>query len=322
MKISILLPEDFRKRYYKNIKNANIKLNLDGYLIRVTIYGLAISTLFAVLLKLLKLNPIIIFLTSFILFQIVAYYWTSLKSSTQIRKMESAFPNFIQLMSSNLKAGMTIDKAFLFSARPEFEPLDKEILLTGKEIALGKETSKAFMDLSNRIESEKISRVISLILSGMKAGGNMATLLETASESMREREFLEKRAASNVLMYVIFIFIAVGFGAPFLFALSSILVEVLIGMTSQMTAASLTQTNLPFTFSSIDISINFIIYFSIIFLVTTSIISSLMIGLVNKGSEKQGLKYSIPLIIISVSIFLIIRIVLKGFISSSLNLLP
>ena len=45
----------------------------------------------------------------------------------------------------------------------------------------------------------------------------------------------------------------------------------------------------------------------------TDIISSLIIGVVNKGESKAGLKYTLALIVISISLFFIIRFLLMGF---------
>jgi hypothetical protein len=106
--------------------------------------------------------------------------------------------------------------------------------------------------MSERIGSEKISKIILLIISGLKAGGNISELLEETAASMREKEFIEKRATSNILMYVIFIFFAIGVGAPVLFALSSILVEVIVSLSSQVPSGAATAgLNTPFSFNEI-----------------------------------------------------------------------
>lgn len=47
--------------------------------------------------------------------------------------------------------------------------------------------------MSERIDSEKISRVITLITSGLKAGGNISDLLEQTSRNMKEKEIIEKK---------------------------------------------------------------------------------------------------------------------------------
>lgn len=243
------------------------------------------------------------------------YLRIKLKENRKIKGMEDAFPDFLQLMASNLRAGMTIDKAILLSSRPEFAHLDKEILNVGKDIATGKSIETALLDTSKRIKSKKIEKTILLIISGIKAGGNLAILLEETSRNMREREFVEKRAVSNVLMYIIFIFIAVSVGAPLLFSLSSILVETLITLLSGLPSIE-ASTNMPFTLSSVSFSINFIKYFSLVFIIVIDILASFVLGLVTKGDEKEGLRFLIPMLAISIIIFFLIRIILRGVMAS------
>jgi pilus assembly protein TadC len=289
MNLLKFLPKKFKESYEKNIINTGTKTPSEGYITKVFFIGMFISILLSIVLFfLVKISPILIFIASFLVLQVIFYYWTSLNATTRIKKMEDMFPDFIQLMSSNLRAGLTVDHAFLSSARPELAPLDAEILRTGREIATGKDVVYAFKNMAERIGSEKISKIIDLIISGLKAGGNIATLLENTAGNMREKEFLEKRAASNVLMYVIFIFVAIGLGAPLLFGLSSILVEIIIKLTSQLPSVSSTQMSMPFTLSNIGLSPAFIIYFSLVFLIVVDVISCLVIGLVNKGDEKYG----------------------------------
>jgi len=296
----------------KQSRILNIKKRKKKKLIFVILISLVISTI-SLLLKKGLIISIIILIVVFSFILLYFYFKAKLAKSDRIRKMESVFPDFLQLMSSNLRAGMTIDKSMLLSVRKEFNPLDQEIEKTGKDIATGKKVEVALLDMSKRINSEKISKTILLILSGIKAGGNLATLLEQTSANMRERGFIEKRAASNVLMYVIFIFIAVAIGAPLLFSLSTLLVETLTSLLSGIPTTE--STGLPFTLSTANISITFVKYFSVVFIITTDILASLVLGLVSKGEEKQGLKYLLPLLIISLGIFFATRFFLSGFVS-------
>lgn len=235
-----------------------------------------------------------------------------LKHSSRIRKMEEIFPDFLQLMSSNLRAGMTTDKALLLSARKEFAPLDSEIIRLGKSLVTGAKIEDALIEMGKRIKSDRINQTIKLIVSGIKSGGNISILLENTATNMKERGFIEKRAASNVLMYVIFIFFATAVGAPVLFGLASILVEVLSTIVSTIPSTQ-AGSAIPLTFSEINISISFITYYSLIFLIVTDIIGSLVLGLVGKGEEKEGVKYMIPLIISSLFIFFAMKLLLRSF---------
>jgi len=243
------------------------------------------------------------------LFVFYGYAKKKLKISGDVKKMENVFPDFISLMSSNLRAGMTIDQALLTSSREEFAPLDKQIALVGKDIVTGKKIDMALKEMGERINSEKIKKTIILITSGIQAGGNLSVLLEETASNMRERNFVEKKAASNVLMYVIFIFFAVTIGAPLLFGLSTVLVEILTSIMMDLPTEQ-ASVALPFTLSEISISVNFIIWFALAFLVATDILASLVLGLVSKGDEKEGVRYIIPLILISLAVFFIARFVL------------
>jgi type II secretory pathway component PulF len=229
-----------------------------------------------------------------------------------ITKMEIAFPEFLELMSSNLRAGMTIDRALLLSSREEFAPLDKEILQLGKDLVTGKEIEHALLDMATRIDSDKMRKTIMLIVTGIRSGGNLATLLQETATNTRERNFIEKRAASNVLMYVIFICFAVAVGAPILFGLSAVLVKTLTGILANIPPVE-QSSQLPFTLTAITISPEFVTYFSILFIIISNILGSLILGIVSKGDEKAGVKYILPLVVTSITIFSIVRFALASY---------
>jgi len=319
-----LFPRVLRGIYEKNMNRAGVE-NIQRYHSSMFFGGVILSAIISLAVSFFKygfsnlLFNLLLFVGIFIFLQILFFINIILKAGSTVKKMEAMFPDFIQMMASNLRAGMTVDKALLLSARPEFYPLDKEISKAGKEIATGKDIMFAMSSMSKRIGSEKISKTISLIMSGLRAGGNISTLLEQTASNMREKEFIEKRAASNITMYVIFIFFAVGIGAPVLFGLSSVLVEIIMKMIASVPASETSQMSLPISFKAVEISPTFLIYFSVAFIVVIDIITSLVIGLVNKGEEKAGLKYILPLIGIGLTVFFLMRILLSGVLGDLLS---
>ncbi len=260
-------------------------------------------------------KTIVLFISVAALLNVYFVIRTRLARAAGITKMESVFPDFIGLMASNLRAGMTIDRALLLSSRKEFAPLDEEISILGKDIVTGREITQALMDSGKRIGSEKIRKTIGLIISGIRSGGNLAILLEETSENMRERNFVEKRAASNVLMYVIFIFFAVAVGSPLLFGLSTVLVNILTQLVSNLPTEQVA-TNVPFALTSVSVSTDFVFYFSIVFLVASAILASLVLGLVSTGKERDGLKYLPILIAIGLTVFFVSRLFLLRYFSN------
>ncbi len=251
------------------------------------------------------------FVSAIFLLILYFYFADGFRRSSRIHRMEMVFPDFLQLVSSNLRAGMTIDRSMMLSARPEFAPLDEEITQTGKDITTGMNIERALKNLGERIDSDKIKKTILIILSGIRAGGDLAVLLDQTAVNMRQREFVQKKAASQVLMYVIFIFFAVAVFAPGLFALSNILVETMNNLVGSFGAGDI-QSSGMITFSKLSISLNFIKYYSIIFIITSDILASLVIGLVNKGEEREGLKLFPVILGLSIGIFFGVRYAISG----------
>ena len=107
----------------KRISLVKTKRNL----LFIVVAGLFISILLFIFYKKILLS-IIGFFVAIFLSALLIYFKNELKEVEKIKKIESAFPEFLQLMASNLRAGMTIDKAMLLSSRPELAPLDSEIL--------------------------------------------------------------------------------------------------------------------------------------------------------------------------------------------------
>ena len=304
------------------MKNFNIEMQKDmvgkikkARIQAVVVFSLVILvTIFVYYFTLSWIVSLIALILVSILGVLTLFLTKKLRESAETKKMEASFPDFLELMSSNLRAGMTIDKALLLSSREEFAPLDKEIIKLGKDLVTGKEIERALLDMASRTKSEKIHKVIMLISAGMRSGGNLATLLQQTATNMRERDFVEKRVASNVLMYVIFIFFAIGVGGPVLFSLSTVLVKTLSGILATIPPVD-SSVQLPFTLTKINVSVEFITYFSILFVIVSNILGSLVLGMVNKGDEKAGLKYVIPLLIVSLTIFFIVRIILSHYFS-------
>lgn len=289
--------------------NTTIKSILSGLIISIII-GTASYLLTKSIVK-----AGIFLITSFFIIEAYLVIKKVLEKSARIKKMEDVFPDFIELMASNLRAGMTVDKALLLSSRKEFNPLDKEILVLGKEIITGKDMAQALTEMAKRTKSDKILKTTAVINSGIKSGGNLAILLEQTALNMRERSFLEKKATSNILMYLVFIFFAASVGSPILFALSTVLVQTLTNILGSIPEIE-APTNIPFVLTSVNISPSFIVFYAVIFIIMTDILASLLLGLINKGEEKVGLKYIIPLILVSMASFFLIRIVISSYIGN------
>ncbi len=232
-----------------------------------------------------------------------------LKADRIAKEAEGALPDALQLMATNLRAGLTTDRAFVVSAREDFGRLNVEFKRVAKEIATGEDLTDSLANMSKRIKSNIFARTIDLVNFGIISGGELAALLEESAASLRQQLLTRKQIHSSVLMYTIFIFAAVGFISPLLFSLSTVLTEII---TSTLGSVDVippdVASKVPLTVSQVMINVNFIKIFSLVLLGFTGILSSLALGLINSGEEKDGLRFVPILLAISAAMFFVVSI--------------
>lgn len=265
---------------------------------------------------LLEISFWIIFVLGVILVNAFVYSWLALVVDKKVAIIEEALPDAMQLIASNLKAGMTPDRALLLSSRPEFGPLKEEIDLVGKKVALGKNIEQALLDMANRIQSKKLIRVVELINSGLSSGGSLATLMETTASHLKSQALIDKKIKANITTYLIFIFSAAALVTPVLLALSSVLVEVLQMNLGAVELPSSSIAAIPIQTVELALSSAFLVRYLIIFIIVNCFMASLLLGLVGKGRQREGIRYYIPMLLLAILIFFLVRqgmnAILKG----------
>ena len=285
-----LYPKNFQTQYIQLLRYVKIEGSPVTFIGFVMFFGFGLSLAIAFFLAAWTNIPFwIYFIVLFIGSELLVYLILSLKADTKGKFVESILPDALQLMASNLRAGFTTDKALLLSARPEFGPLQEELNKVGRLVSTGHTLTSALREMSKGIKSEKLEKTMLLIIAGLESGGELATLLEQISSNLLQQKFVEEKVKGSVMMYVIFIFIAVAFGAPMLFGLSTFLVEVL---TTSIGSINLPETStsasLPISFSGVNIEIDFIIKFSLLMITTSAILGAMILGLIDKGKEREG----------------------------------
>ncbi|MDO8556016.1 MAG: type II secretion system F family protein [Nanoarchaeota archaeon] len=306
--LSKLYPKHLREEYIALIKYSNMTVNPDRFvgfmLIGSLMLSLAAAFQFA---PRFGLSLWLTFLAAFFLLEFIVYMWIFLQVTNKAKAVEKVLPDALQLMSSNLRAGITIDNALLLSARQEFGVLGQEIGRVGKEVTIGKPLDQALLSMVPRIKSEKLEKTILLVVAGIRSGGELANLLEQTARNVRNQDLTDQKIRSSVLSYVIFIVFSVGVGAPLLYGLSSFLIEVLKKVFGQIRLPETTQIDLPIKISQISIQPDFVIMYTIISLISTSIMSSMVIGAIAKGKGKEGAKYIPLLILLTLAMFFCAR---------------
>lgn len=319
--VTQLLPSNVRSNLYELIDYAKIKTDKRKFIAFVLVFSFLFSIFLALIIALFSNGG---FLLTYIISQITivvgSYFVISLKADSIAKFVEGVLPDALQLMASNLRAGLTTDRALILAARPEFGVLSEEINKIGKKITLGGDISVALMAMSSSFKSDRLKKTLLLIVTGLRSGGELTDLLDQTAANLRKERFLDEKIRTNVLMYVIFIFAAIGFGAPLLFGLSSFLVGVLQENLALVELPKETSLSLPISFSEVQIEPSFVLMFSIITLISTAILGSFALGLISKGREKYGIRFMPILLILSMTVFFLVRYLIRNLLGGLFGL--
>ncbi len=310
-----LFPMKIRKSFRQSVGYSNIKLDPDDFLGFIITFGLIGGSTGGVLLDSFAVLPLALgFIISFALVEMFFYIMISFSIDAKTKEVEEVLPDALQLMSSNVRAGLTTDKALLMAARPEFGAFGEEIRRVGRETMTGRDLASALLDTTTRIKSDHLSRTMDLIVNSIRSGGELADLLDQTSMDLRDQQMMQKEISAGVLMYVIFIFIAIGLGAPGLFAMSSFLVKILSAnikmISSQMPQETTSSSMISLT--GVSVEPEFVDLFSTIAISVSCIFGSLIMGLIRTGREKDGVKYMPILLIISLVLFYTIKYAMES----------
>ena len=248
----------------------------------------------------------------------VVYFYLDLRIFSRTRKMEAVLPDFLRLVSENLKGGMPFEKSLWSAIKPEFGILSQEVRLAAKKVMTGSDADEAITEFTNKYDSIMLRRSFNLILDGMKGGGRVADVIDRVIDTLEETKELKEEMAATNLTYVIFVSVIVIIVTPGLFTLSFQFLSILQGLGERIGPATAAESavSLPLTFGKVALEPQQFRNFSQYSLVVISLFAGMIISMINKGSIRGGIKY-VPFLFFSSQIvyFIAMRVgtsVFKG----------
>lgn len=239
---------------------------------------------------------------------LVPYLLVSIAAERRKNEIENVLPDALLLISANLKSGVSIDKAFLMSARDEFGPLAEELRLTAMEMFSGEPVEESLMEMEDRVKSELFKETLKLLVDGIQSGGNTAQLLESSAEDIRNSLELQQEINSNIRMYVIFILMAAVVGAPLLFSISVYMSQTTADMWSGTNIGEMqTGGELGLSFQAPEVNTAFFEQFSVMAIIAINFFAAIIISEIKNANVKEGAKYIPIMVTISVVLFFIVK---------------
>ncbi len=287
-------------------------------------FGGTISSLINQVLP-FEIPYVLLGLLVFVIMLVLAYLSAMVLISTYLimnaenrrKKLESTLPDFLTLVASNIKAGMTLDSAMWYSAKPEFGLLSEEVKRAVKGSFSGESMEDSLDHLASRFDSKVFDRTVLLLKQATSTGGELTEVLERTTEDVRNTLIMKKEISASLMMYEIFVLFAAIAGTPLLFAVSGKLIEVFERISPHLPSGG---TGSFGSFQAIQLSGPVIssadfFYFSIPTIFITALISSFMVSVIRTGTKNQGLKYFPFVLVLAYLVYYVIGMFVDSFFS-------
>ncbi|MEW6528598.1 MAG: type II secretion system F family protein [Candidatus Micrarchaeota archaeon] len=334
--ISALFPQNFNNAVNKKLIHAGIGEDVDIWIGRTALttflFSLAVLIASIVFFPILKigisqlgrvalLEFIIIYsLPLFViaLFFIFALYYIYLFYRIQARTdaVEKVLPDFLLILISNLRAGMSPYSAFVGAARPEFGPLEEEIKKVAMRGSSSQSITSALGELSDRIDSKILQKTIVFFDKAMRSGGQMARILHASAEEIRHAQEMRAELFSQSMSYIIFLGFTIVLITPFLLSVSGQFLTMFLKIKESMITGAGASFNISLFQGELLISPVFIEYTGYVFLVIVSLFISFFIGSLMRGKPLFGIKYFPAFAVASIGMFIISRFMVSKLLAS------
>jgi len=127
---------------------------------------------------------------------VVPWIYLGFRASQRRKKFDSLLPETLQLMSGSLSAGLSLMQSVDTIVREGGEPVKSEFKRVLVETRLGVSLEDALSGVADRFDSRDFRWVVMAIKIQRQVGGNLAELLNTVAETMREREYIRRQVGA------------------------------------------------------------------------------------------------------------------------------
>ncbi len=145
----------------------------------------------------------------------------------RINEIERYWPDGLSLIADTMKAGSSFDYALREASSADLGPLSSEFNETIRRLEMGDSTQDALSHMALRIDSKIVKRTLTLIKECLRTGAQLADVLDEIANDTKYLFRIKKMRITKTTLQVIFIFVAGGVVAPFIFGMTSVLTKFL-----------------------------------------------------------------------------------------------
>lgn len=179
--------QSFAERIEQDLGQANLPLTVPEYLLIRLAVPLVLSIIVLVIWRSILVVPIAMGLG-----YLLPILWVRQRKQRRNRDFNDQLAETLSLAAASMRGGFSLVQSLANVSKDSQEPTKSELRRVGQEIQLGLSLTQALDNLVVRMESEDLDLVVTAIKIHARVGGNLTTILDNISTTVRERAKLRR----------------------------------------------------------------------------------------------------------------------------------
>ncbi len=179
--------QSFAERIEQDLAQANLLLTVPEYLLIRLAVPLVLS-----IAGLLFWRSILLVPFAMALGYVLPILWLRQRRSRRNRDFNDQLAETLSLTAASMRGGFSLVQSLANVSKDSQEPTKSELRRVGQEIQLGLSLTQSLDNLVLRMESEDLDLVATAIKIHARVGGNLTTILDNISTTVRERAKLRR----------------------------------------------------------------------------------------------------------------------------------
>ena len=179
--------QSFAERIEQDLAQANLLLTVPEYLLIRLAFPLVLS-----IAGLLFWRSILLVPFAMALGYVLPILWLRQRRSRRNRNFNDQLAETLSLTAASMRGGFSLVQSLANVSKDSQEPTKSELRRVGQEIQLGLSLTQSLDNLVLRMESEDLDLVATAIKIHARVGGNLTTILDNISTTVRERAKLRR----------------------------------------------------------------------------------------------------------------------------------
>jgi tight adherence protein B len=179
--------QGFAERIARDLSQANLPLTVPEYLLMRTAVPLLLA-----LIALFVWRTVYVLPGALVLGFVAPIFWMGMRRKRRNREFNEQLSETLTMIAGSLRGGFSLVQSLANASKESQEPTKGELRRVTQEIQLGLSLSQALENVVKRVESDDLDLVVTAIKIHNRVGGNLTTILENISTTIRERSKLRR----------------------------------------------------------------------------------------------------------------------------------